>query len=168
MSSLSEATRADLRAGGELQLVLGHARAGDGVDDARLDTEVAERLGKLGRDRLDDGARLAFARRRALQERGIGQTPLTLGGLERHDTGLVARLFRLVGQRKLLARIVVERGRCGQRIRRFAGVSARSSGARGKRVRACDAGTARWRVDVGEVAGAVDECDRPLVVAVAA
>src|SRR6476659_9266963 len=58
--------------GSELELVAGHARAGDHADHPRLDAEVGERLDQLAGDLLVILAGTS-AGRAALEDRGLGQ-----------------------------------------------------------------------------------------------
>ena len=59
---------ADLRAGRELELVAGHARADDLADERRVDPEVGQRLQKRRRRALGRLAGLALVRARAPED----------------------------------------------------------------------------------------------------
>ena len=89
----------DLDPGREAQLVARDVRARDHADHARLDPEVAERLGQLGGDLLLPG-RVGPARlgARALEEGGVGDRPLEVGRLG-HLGAVAALRGELLGGR---------------------------------------------------------------------
>ncbi len=138
---------AHLGAGGELQLVLGHARPRDGVDHASLDTEVAEGLGELRGHRLDHGAGLSLAGLGAQQQCRIGQAPEAIARrFEDDGAGGVAGLLGFVGQRELLLGLVIVT---------IVGAALLQGG----RLRHDRAGRRGGTIDVGQVARAVDQLD---------